>query len=256
MNLRAHCTALISICLATACTSEETTRIAESAADTTPLTNSCNGTDTSHTLDPVVTCKYTVNGSSGTNGKVTAQGPWYYDIYKYMARCFIEGFGCSGNGEKKPITCSSPEYPATNQDYACPASWRNDSMYTFLGEVYWVGSGGQPPKPTADEVLAKCKEVYATEINAYMSDPAGAANKLCNQKATNWTERSKKAPICCVPSPTPTPTPTPTSTTDTSGVGLEVFGPADLESCADCEAVPPLVDEPFPDECFESCVIQ
>jgi len=264
MTPRARWTSLIALCLATGCTASESTRIAESAADTVPppLTNSCNGTDSSHTLDPQVTCKYTVNGSSGANGQVTTEGPWYYDTYKYKARCFIEGFGCSGNGEKKAITCPSPEYPATNQDYPCPKDWRNNSMYTFLGDVFWEGSGSQPPKPTAAEVLAKCKEVYATQINAYNADPAGVANQYCNQKADYFTTKSKRAPICCIPAPAPVPNPNPNPNpvpmASTAGLGLsgDELDTADPESCVECEEVPALVDEPFPEECFEDCIIQ
>ena len=199
-------TVVLASYFAIGCTVEEEVTTVESELGP----NSCKAGDSSHTLDPAITCKYTVSSSTldtdatVVSGAISSGNRPGYSQPQYFAKCYVSGVSCKGNGTAKPVSCPSPEYPATGQDVVgCGPTFDNPGMMVYVGDVWlgWIGTA----TPTEQRATAACLAVYKDQLT-----DAGA-NKLCNATADGWTNDSKKAPICCFATQPTSTEPTPTT---------------------------------------------
>jgi hypothetical protein len=159
------------------------------------VVNSCNASDSSHTIAAAVTCAYNVASSANDGAAITA-GPPRKSCGKWVVDCYLSGIKCSGSRTKKPLTCPPPEYLATNQDVNCPAMWASD-LKGFQGTVEAAEDDSILSQPTAERAARLCSNQYGnllTDLNA-------TANNMCNAVATTWTNESKKSAVCCIPAP-------------------------------------------------------
>jgi hypothetical protein len=157
--------------------------------------NSCNGSDSSHTTASAVTCQYNVSSSSNDGAAISAGTP-RRSCGKWVVDCYLNGIKCRGSRTKRPLSCTSPEYPATNQDVDCPATWRSD-LRGLQGTVQAADDDSIIDQPTLQRAAQLCSNQYGnllTDLNA-------TANNMCNAAANGWTEGSKKSAVCCIPAP-------------------------------------------------------